>query len=95
MSQSRNGEHVAWKLLRLWPVAVAIISISGMIYITSDNVGDLQAANSTQWTKINKNKDAISELEKQTGIMNYRLQDMNDTLSEQKSDIKEILRAVK
>ena len=92
---SRNGEGPLWKLLRLWPLLIAVVAISGMIYVTSDNVGDLQASQKVQWGKIGENRDSINELEKQTGIIEYRLQRVDDTLAEQKTDIKEILRAVK
>lgn len=90
----RNGEGPLWRLIRLWPVAVAIIAVSGSIYIMSDNVGDLQAAQKVQWAKGSKRDEKITELEKQTNIIEYRLTNMDNTLAEQKSDLKEILRQV-
>ena len=94
MASSRNGEGPLWKLLRLWPLLIAVVAISGMIYVTSYNVTDLQAADKIQWRKIGDNREDITELEKQTGIIEWRLQNVDNALAEQKGDIKEILKAV-
>jgi hypothetical protein len=82
-------------LIRLWPVLVAIVAVSGSIYVMADRVDILQATTIVQDDKITSNKGSIIELEKQTSIIEYRLQKVDDTLAEQRADIKEILRAVK
>jgi hypothetical protein len=61
----------------------------------ADRVDILQDATASQDSKITNNKGSITELEKQTGIIEYRLQRVDDTLAEQRGDIKEILKAVK
>ena len=92
MKDSENG---FFKLVRLWPVLLAVVAGSGSIYVMADRVDILQATTTSQDTKITNNKGSIIELEKQTGIIEYRLQRVDDTLAEQRGDIKEILRAVK
>jgi hypothetical protein len=92
MKDSENG---FFKLVRLWPVFLAIVAVSGSIYVMADRVDILQDATASQDDKIGNNKGSIIELEKQTGIIEYRLQRVDDTLAEQSNDIKEILRAVK
>ena len=92
MKDSENG---FFKLVRLWPVFLAIVAVSGSIYVMADRVDILQDATASQDDKIGNNKGSIIELEKQTGIIEYRLQRVDDTLAEHSNDIKEILRAVK
>jgi len=91
----KNSENGFFKLIRLWPVLVAIVAVSGSIYVMADRVDILQATTIVQDDKITSNKGSIIELEKQTSIIEYRLQKVDDTLAEQRADIKEILRAVK
>ena len=92
MKDSENG---FFKLIRLWPVLLAVVAVSGSIYVMADRVDILQEATASQDDKIGSNKGSIIELEKQTGIIEYRLQRVDDTLAEQRGDIKEILKAVK
>ena len=91
----KNSENGFFKLIRLWPVFLAIVAVSGSIYVMADRVDILQATTIVQDDKITSNKGSIIELEKQTSIIEYRLQKVDDTLAEQRADIKEILRAVK
>jgi hypothetical protein len=91
----KNNENGFFKLVRLWPILLAIVAVSGSIYVMADRVDILQATTIVQDDKITNNKGSITELEKQTGIIEYRLQRVDDTLAEQRGDIKEILRAVK
>ena len=91
----KNNENGFFKLVRLWPILLAIVAVSGSIYVMADRVDILQATTIVQDDKITNNKGSIIELEKQTNIIEYRLQKVDDTLAEQRADIKEILRAVK
>lgn len=95
MNEPRNGEHGAWKLVRLWPVVVAITAVIGAVYVTTDNVSALQSVQASQWNRISENRKSVTELEKQTGVIEYRLKNMDESLREQKQDIKAILTEVR
>ena len=93
--EKRNGETGFWRLLRLGPLAIAAVSIIGMLYIMSDDLTEVEATTVKLWSKYVENKGSIVELEKQTGIIEYRLQRVDDTLKEQGADIKAILTEVR
>lgn len=95
MSENRNGENKFWKLLRLWPLVFSCAAIIGMIYVMSDDIVEAKDTQKIQWSKINDNKSSITELEKQTSIIEYHLNQVDLSMKEQKLDIKEILREVK
>ena len=61
----------------------------------SDDLDEVQAATAKLWGKNSDNRNSIVELEKQTGIIEYRLMRVDETLQEQSTDIKAILREVR
>jgi len=95
LGNGRNGESPAWKLLRLWPLIIAIVAVVGSIYNSINDIGDLQAAAKVQWDKIGGNEDGIVEVDTKVQIIQYRLDGIEKSLDEQKMDIKAILNEVK
>lgn len=93
--ERRNGENGLLRLMRLWPLFVIIVSVTGMLYVMVDDLKDVQASTGKLWGKYSDNKNSIIELEKQTGIIEYRLQRVDDTLKVQGADIKAILTEVR
>ncbi len=95
MNTRAKDENGAWKYLRLWPIMVTCAMLIGVGYVAIDNIGSLKAMDTRLWSRTSSNKTAITDLEKQTGIIEFRLQSIDDALVEQRTDIKEILKAVK
>ncbi len=93
--ERRNSENGLWRLMRLWPLVVIIVSVTGILYVMVDDLKDVQASTGKLWQKYSSNRDSIVELEKQTGIIEYRLQRVDDTLKIQGADIKAILTEVR
>ena len=102
MNTRATDEHNAWKFLRLWPIIVTLAVLIGAGYVALDNIGglkaaavDLKAMDVRLWDRTRSNRTGITELEKQTGIIEFHLKNVDLILQEQRTDIKEILKAVK
>lgn len=95
MNTRASDVNGVWKYLRLWPIILTISSLIGIGYVAIENIGDLQATDTRLWLITNANSADITELEKQTGIIDFRLQSVDELLRESRADIKEILKAVK
>jgi len=83
------------KFVRLLPLAVVIAGVIGSLYVMSSDVAKHAQTLTVQWEKIGNNKDSINALKAQTGVIEYRLNSIDEKLAEQKIDTKEILRQVK
>ena len=94
IGNGRNGESPLWKLVRLWPVVVGAAAMIGSIYVMSDNVGDLKKSDQEQWAGIKKAKDEISDLKASVKGIERDVYNIDRQLTEQRSDIKTILREV-
>ena len=94
LGNDRNGESPLWKLLRLWPIVVGVGALIGSYYVMGDDIKDLRNAQVPQWTKINKNSDEISDLKASVKGIERDVSNIDRQLTEQRSDIKTILREV-
>ncbi|MAG26366.1 hypothetical protein CMI47_12520 [Candidatus Pacearchaeota archaeon] len=94
LGSPRNGEPPLWKLLRLWPLVIAVVAVVGSIYNSINDIGDLQAAVKIQWGKISDNEDQAVKVDTKVQIIQFRLDGIEKSIVEQNSDIKAILKEV-
>lgn len=91
---ARNGEHSAWRLLRLWPVALLFLAVMGNYFTVSAGQKTIKDKQLRQEKKIDGNIENINILKGQAIRVEEQLKQVNDKLTSQKDDIKVILRII-
>jgi len=91
MGLGRTGEAPIWKVVRLWPVLIAIVAFIGWVYTSSHVLSEVKDAQKTLWERTGDNKDAISVLNGRSDVIDNEMKNINKSMDEQKADTKSIL----
>ena len=95
LGPDRNGEGPLWKLLRLWPVVLAIVAVATAWGSFSSDVKSLEAGQTAQWKSIGDNRDQIQLLKQQGARVENELDNINRAIGSQREGTKEILRELR